>query len=258
MALKGILSTGWRWLLESVLPDDRPGLVEMLCWAYVDEAKDVMQLTEHARRMAYPQFRERLLRIAVEEQTHVQWLQEKILALGGAVPQITVPLRNGKNSWECLRIDVEEEKRDHAILLEQILEIEDVDPELAEGLRRIRTEERRHRAELLDMMLKSDPYALPVLTPELARAERERQEWLERQKLEWWEKRQAAWEAAGKPVPWAEWKAEQEFTWMVHELPNRELEWIKQRVEQELEGVAAFLAQAQEPSSLPTAARLAA
>lgn len=258
MALKDRLAAGWRWCREFLFPDDRPRLVEMLCQAYVDEAKDVVQLTEHARRMAYPQFRERLLRIAVEEQAHVQWLREKILALGGTVPQVTFTLRNGKNSWECLRIDVEEEKRDYATLLEQILEIEDVDPELAEGLRRIRAEERRHRAELLDMMLKSEPYALPVLTPELAQAEREKQEWLEQQKLEWWEKRQAAWEAAGKPVPWAEWKAEQEFTWMVHELPNRELAWVTRRAEQELERVVTFPARAQEPSSPPPAVRLAA
>jgi rubrerythrin len=258
MALKNILSAGWRWCLESVFPDDRLRLVEMLCQAYLDEAKDVVQLTEHARRMAYPQFRERLLRIAVEEQAHVQLLREKILALGGTVPRVTFTLRNGRNSWECLRIDVEEEKRDYAALLEQILQIENVDPELAEGLRHIRAEERRHHTELLDMMLKSEPYALPVLTPESAQAEREKQEWLEQQKLEWWEKQQAAWDAAGKPTPWAEWKAEQELTWMVHELPNRELEWIKRRIGQQLEGITAFPLPAPEPSSPATAARLAA
>ncbi|MCS6926016.1 MAG: ferritin-like domain-containing protein [Candidatus Binatia bacterium] len=258
MTLKERLSAGWRWLLGGVVPDDRTRLVEMLCQAYLDEAKDVMQFTAHAERMAYPQFRERLLRIAAEEQTHVQWLREKILALGGTVPEVTVPLRQGKNSWECLRLDVEEEERDYGALLEQMYAVEGVDPELAEGLRRIRAEERRHRAELLDMLLKSEPYAPPVLTPELAQAEREKHEWLEQQKLIWWEQQQAAWEAAGKPVPWAEWKAEREFTWIAHELPNREREWITRRMNQECGGTTVRPIHVQEPAQSPTTVPLAA
>lgn len=257
MTLKERLAAGWRWLLGRVFPDDRTRLVEMVCQAYLDEAKDAMQFTAHAERMAYPQFRERLLRIAVEEQTHVQWLREKILALGGTVPDVTVPLRQGKNSWECLRLDVEEEERDYGTLLEQMYAVEEVDPELAEGLRRIRAEERRHRAELLDMLLKSEPYALSVLTPELAEVQEEKRQWLEQQKLAWWEQQQTAWEAAGKPVPWAEWKAEREFTWIVHELPNRELEWLTRRARQERGAVAMLPSHGQE-SAGSSATELAA
>lgn len=259
MKLIDMLAAGWRQLLAVVLPDDRPRLVDLLRQAYSDEARDVVQLTAHAQRMAYPQFRDRLLRIAVEEQAHVQWLGEQIRALGGTVPQVTATFRNGRNSWECLRIDLEEERRDYATLLEQVNCLEPDHAEIAEGLRRMRVEERRHRDEILDMLLKSDPYALPVLTPEQAQSEREKHAWLEQQKLEWWEQRQAAWEAAGRPVPWAEWKAQQEFTWMVQELPNRELSWIRQRTEQELSRVMAYLPQGEPPQALPAdAMRLAA
>ena len=36
-----------------------------------------------------------------------------------------------------------------------------VDPEIAEGLRRIREAEQQHREEILEMLVKSDPYTLP-------------------------------------------------------------------------------------------------
>ncbi len=36
--------------------------------------------------MDYPQFRERLLRIAAEEEAHVTWLRDTLLARGGAIP----------------------------------------------------------------------------------------------------------------------------------------------------------------------------
>ncbi len=38
---------------------------------------------------------------------------------------------------------------------------EHTDPEIAEGLRRMREEEKRHREEITDMLMKSDAYALP-------------------------------------------------------------------------------------------------
>lgn len=58
-------------------------------------------------------------------------------------------------------MDLEEEKRSYVELLEAMHLAEEVDPELAEGLRRIREEEQQHREEILDMLEKSDPYTLP-------------------------------------------------------------------------------------------------
>jgi hypothetical protein len=130
-------------------------------------------------------------------------------------------------------MDLEEEKRDCVALIEQINALEPDHPEIVEGLRRIREEERHHREEILDMPLKSDPYALPMPTPEHQQLEKQKQEWLEQQKMEWLEKRRMEWEAVGKPVPWAEWLGEREFEWATTELPNRELEWARRLAEQE-------------------------
>jgi bacterioferritin len=161
MSVKSALHKGWQHFLEALQPDDRHKLVELLSEEYREEAQDVSQFTQHAQRMYYPQFRERLLRIAAEEQAHVQWLREKILALGGEIPQLSFTPKAGKNSWECLLMDLEEEKRCCGDLLERMHTAGHVDPEIAEGLRRMREEEKRHREEIMDMLMKSDPYALP-------------------------------------------------------------------------------------------------
>ena len=159
--LKRALHEGWRQFFDALHPDDHQRLLEMLRAAYLEEVQDVVQFTQHAERMHYPQFRERLLRIAAEEQAHVTWLRDKLLALGGEVPAVSLPPKGGKNAWEALLRDLEEEKRSYADLLEAMHLAEQADAELAEGLRRIREEEQRHREELLDMLVKSDPYTLP-------------------------------------------------------------------------------------------------
>ena len=149
-----------RCLRDMLWPDSRQRLIDILCDEYADALKDFAQFQEHAQRMTYPGFRDRLLRIADEEKAHADWLGSKIRALGGTIPEtrFTVPI--GKNSWECLRMDAEVERRDYPWILERLYAIaEQTDPEIAVGLRCIHEEEMRHRAEILDMLIKSDPQA---------------------------------------------------------------------------------------------------
>jgi len=155
------LHAGWQHFLQGLHGEDHQKLLESLREEYVEEARDVAQFTQHAGRMYYPQLWERLLRIAAEERAHVEWLREKILALGGDIPSLLSMPKSGKNSWECLLMDLDEEKRSCEALLERMHTAEPIDPEIAEGLRRMREEEKRHRHEILDMLTKSDPYALP-------------------------------------------------------------------------------------------------
>jgi rubrerythrin len=117
--------------------------------------------------MVYPQFRERLLRIADEEKAHVRWLREKILALGGELPDTAVAVKRGGNAWQNLLIDVEEEQRDRMEALEHLYRVaERTDPDIAAGLRRIQEDEKRHRAEILNMLMRSDPQAFSVTPAE--------------------------------------------------------------------------------------------
>jgi len=159
MSLKSIAHTGWRRLLKVRRRDDRQRLLEILRLEYIEEMQNLLQLLRHAERMRYPQFRDRLLRIAGEEQAHAQWLRQRIIALGGEVPRISFSPSIGKNSWECLLMDLEEEKRCSADLEARIRSVERIDPEIAELLRRIREEEDKHSEDIMDMLMRSDPQA---------------------------------------------------------------------------------------------------
>jgi rubrerythrin len=158
--LKSLLHRGWQHVCDVLHPDYHQKLLEMLRDAYFKEARDVAQFTRDAERMYYPQFRERLRRIAAEEQAHVMWLRDKLLALGGEIPAVSVIPKVAKNAWEALHLGLEEEKRSCADLLEAMHIAEHVDPAIAEGLQRIREGERQHCEKLLDMLVKSDPYTL--------------------------------------------------------------------------------------------------
>lgn len=159
--LKEALYEGWRYLLKALEAEDRQQLLEVLREEYIEEAQDVAQFTQHVTYMPYPQFRDSLRRIIAEEQAHVQWLHDQILALGGEIPAFAPVPKAGKNTWECLLMDLEEEKRSYEALLERMHIAEPSNLEVAEGLRRMREEERRHRDEILDLLIKIDPYSLP-------------------------------------------------------------------------------------------------
>lgn len=117
------------------------------------------QLREHASRMPYAQFRERLLQIADEEGKHSQWLREQIAAMGWEIPDISLAPRSGKNSWECLLMDLEEEKRCCADLEEWLPVVDRINPEIAQGLRRMHQEETSHCEQIRDMLMRSDAQA---------------------------------------------------------------------------------------------------
>ena len=159
--LKRALREGWQHFFDALHPDHHQKLLEILRDAYLEEAQHAAQFTQHAERMYYPQFRERLLHIAAEEQAHVAWLRDKLLALGGEIPGVSFTPKVTKNTWEALLRDMEEEKRSYADLLEAMHVAEQADPDIAEGLQHIREEEQQHREELLDMLVKSDADTLP-------------------------------------------------------------------------------------------------
>jgi hypothetical protein len=230
MSLTSALFTGWHRFLAAFSPDDRPRLLESLCDAYRVEAHQVAQLTQHAHRMYYPHFRAGLLRMAAEAQAQIPWLQAQIRALGGNLPQRSVTPKMGSNSWECLRIDLEEAQHCRVKLLEWIHLAEQVEPEIAAGLRRIREDKQKHCEELRDMLMKSDPYTTPNTATQHEQVEQQKQAWLEQRKSEWLDQERAEWEAGGKQVPWAEWSGEQEYRWAT-ELPHRDLEWARRLAE---------------------------
>ncbi|MGE0822129.1 MAG: ferritin-like domain-containing protein [Candidatus Binatia bacterium] len=212
---------------------DQAKLLEILQTEYRDEVKDVIQMTYHAQYMYYPHFRERLLRIAAEEEVHVRWFAEKIRELGGELPHVAFSPTLGKNSWECLRMNLVEEKQDRQDMQQRMREVERLAPEIAQELRRICAKERKHYEEILDMMLKSSPEAVFDLTERNPEYQRQKQIWLEQEKIAWVDKRKREWATRGKVTPWADWRGLCEHNWRVNELPNRELRWALHVLAQE-------------------------
>ena len=232
MSLTSALFTSWHRVLAASHPDDRQRLLENLRAAYRAEVSAVAQFPQHAHRMYYPHLRAELLRIAAEAAAYIPWLQEKILALGGNLPRFSFTPKMGRNSWECLRLDLEEAQRGRINLLAWIHTAEHVEPEVAVGLRRIREEKLKHREKLRDMLMKSDPYTTPNTATQQEQVAPQKQAWLEQCKGEWLDHERAEWKAGGKQVPWAEWSGEQECKWAT-ELPHRDLEWARRLAEQE-------------------------
>jgi rubrerythrin len=216
-----------RGTLDEARAQDRHKLLTLLREAYHRQSENVANFTRHAEQMYYPHLREYLLRIVGEEQSHVRWLEEKISALGGHIPHSLPSPRRGVNTWENLRLDLEEEQRDEEAFLDGLRIAERFDHEIAEGLSRLRHDERKHREQLLDLLQKSEPDAVPTPPPQPEDVERQKQIWVAQQKMTWLEERRSLWEANGKPISWAEWIARREYEWTANELPNRELHWAR-------------------------------
>jgi bacterioferritin (cytochrome b1) len=129
---------------------------------YTDEKEHADRFLLHAQKAHYPQFREKLVRIASEELKHADSIAEKIKDLGGWLPAVVKTSPMEGNSWRCLLEDLEEERRCAAELEEDMLTIESDYPDVIELLHRIDEEERKHQEEIREMLMRSDPQALPA------------------------------------------------------------------------------------------------
>ena len=134
----------------------------ILRYRYADEKQHADRFIQHAPKQRYPQFREALLRIAAEELKHADSIAEKIKDLGGWLPAVVKTSPMEGNSWRCLLEDLEEESRCAAELEEELLTIESDYPDVIELLHRIDEEERKHQEEIREMLMRSDPQALPA------------------------------------------------------------------------------------------------
>lgn len=220
------LRTQWKRLLTIPESDNPQMLLDMLSAEYCELTQDITRLHRYAQRMHDAQDRERLLQFATEEQVHVTWLQEKIGALGGELPQCSGTIQVGRNGWDCLRLAVEEKRR-HCTRLQRHINIAmRLAPDIIQGLQHMRQAEQQRWHALLGMQHGNAPDTLPDATTPEDQITFQKQDWLSQRKGEWLHQRRAEWKAQGKPIPWAEWLRERENEWRV-DLPNRELAWAR-------------------------------
>jgi rubrerythrin len=134
-------------------------VLNILRYRYADEKQHAARLNQHAEKMRYPQFREALRRIAADESKHADWIAKKIEGLGGTLLAVTEVRSDQKNSWQYLLEDLEEERRCSADLEDDMLAIRSDYPDVDELLERIDEDERKHRDEIREMLMRSDPQA---------------------------------------------------------------------------------------------------
>ena len=135
-------------------------IIKILASRYVEEMQHVQRYTAHADRMQYPQFREKLLRMAADEARHAEWLAEKITNFGGKIPNVPISPPTTKNSWQYLLADLEEEKHCSDDLIEITQTVRDELPDIAAVLERIYEDSERHRSEIRGMLMRSDPQSI--------------------------------------------------------------------------------------------------
>lgn len=152
------------WLRGVIYPDTarREQVVEVLQHRYMREKQHAMRYAQHAEKMPYPQFKEELLRIAAEEEKHAAMIAEKLRGLGGEVPPV-VPVRiSAENSWQYLRTDLAEEQRCAGELALALPHLTGEYDDVLKMLEQIESDAKRHRAQLRDMLMRSDPQAFAV------------------------------------------------------------------------------------------------
>jgi len=153
------LSNWWRGFFGTSA-DKNCKAIEILRQRYGEEMQGMDRLAQHADKMHYPQFRQKLFHISADKSKHAEWIGEKILALGGKLPEVVERRSSGENSWRYLQMDLAEEKRCADRLPEQIWRIESDHPDISKFLRGIFDAKKRRRQEITDMLMRSDGFAL--------------------------------------------------------------------------------------------------
>ncbi len=153
------LSHWWRSFL-GIGDAARQTALDVLCTRYIDEILHAEKFNQHAREMHYPQFREKLLQIAEEESEHAELLAKTISNLGGTLPEVRQERTSPhQSSWQHLLKDLDEEDHCAGELMAQVWAVQTDYPNIATLLERISKDEKTHRDEIREMLMRSDAFA---------------------------------------------------------------------------------------------------
>ena len=162
MALSKEWSERWRRFLGTSPEGNGKAAVDILRQRYVEEMQQTDRFKQHAQKMHYPQFHDKLLNMATQKSERARWIAEKIIALGGKLPEVPEPRSTDKNSWQSLLMDLEEENRCAEHLTEQIWSTESDHADITEFLQHINEAEKKDREAIREMLMRSDPFALSL------------------------------------------------------------------------------------------------
>ncbi len=161
MAFTKDRSKWWSGFLDHTT-DESCIIVDVLRQRYVEEMQLADRFKQYARRMHYPQYQGKLLQLAAEKGKYTQWIAEKIVALGGKLPDVPERRSTEINSWHSLLMALEDENRSADRLSEQLRRIGLAHPNITNYLQEMSHEQKKHCDEIREMLMRSDPFALSL------------------------------------------------------------------------------------------------
>jgi rubrerythrin len=132
---------------------------DALLHSFRDLSNLARQISAHADKAPYPHVAATLRRIAAEKQSSADLLREKILGFVSSPDEIPREIQSGKNHWERLAKDLNDQTAVENRLLQRTALLNENYPETAELLRQIADSHRKHRKVLLDLIARADPQA---------------------------------------------------------------------------------------------------
>jgi len=117
------------------------------------------QIESHAQLAPYPQVAERLRRIAGEKRATGNRLKDIIEHLHGSISERTQAVATGKNHWQRLIRDLEDQKALDDLLSRYEFIVTRQVPEVADFLQELKTIHEAHRRSLTQLIAVADPQA---------------------------------------------------------------------------------------------------
>ena len=117
------------------------------------------QIESHAETAPYPQVAERLRRIANEKWDSGNRLKQIIEKLHGSIPEQLQFSATGKNHWQRLIRDLEDQKELDDLLSRYEFALSRQLPEITDFLQELKTMDDAHRQSLTQLIAVADPQA---------------------------------------------------------------------------------------------------
>ncbi len=117
------------------------------------------QIQAHAEQAPYPQVAARLREIALQKRDCANLLREKIGVPSEESMKSRLEIKSGKNHWERMVRDWEDQKALETKLLDEALLLASDAPEAGDLLRKVASAQAPHKQMLLDLVARADPQA---------------------------------------------------------------------------------------------------
>lgn len=135
------------------------GPIKALRITYHELLRLADQFQAHAEKAPYPHVAAGLQQIAIEKRQSANTLREKIRDIGGGWEEPRLDIKSGKNHWERMVRDLEDQRALETGIVDQALLLAADAPEISNLLRQIAAAQEPHKETLLDLVARADPQA---------------------------------------------------------------------------------------------------